>query len=62
MQRPQTPEQQAGGTKSGLLWQPRFLDRAPQSVEEDSGKAEFDQLNPVTAGLVKRAEEKPQTL
>ena len=38
------------------------FDCALRSVEEYSEEAEFDQLNPAAPGLVKRAEEKPQTL
>ena len=41
----------------GLLWQPRFFDRALRSVKEYYEKVEYIHLNPVRAGLVKRAEE-----
>jgi putative transposase len=43
----------------GLLWQPRFFDRALRSVKEYYDKLECIHLNPVRAGLVKRAEEWP---
>jgi REP element-mobilizing transposase RayT len=45
--------------KSGLLWQPRFFDRALRSVKEYYEKVEYIHLNPVRAGLVKRAEDWP---
>jgi hypothetical protein len=38
------------------------FDCALRRVEKYSEKAEYDQLKPVPPGLVKRAEEKPQTL
>ena len=40
----------------GLLWQPRFFDRALRSVKEYYDKLECIHLNPVRAGLVKPAE------
>jgi putative transposase len=43
----------------GLLWQPRFFDRALRSVKEYDEKVEYIHLNPVRAGLVKRAEDWP---
>ena len=46
----------AGRKESGLLWQPRFLDRALRSVKEYYEKVEYIHLNPMRAGLVKRAE------
>jgi putative transposase len=45
--------------ESGLLWQPRFFDRALRSVKEYYEKVEYTHLNPVRAGLVKRAEDWP---
>ena len=47
----------AGRKESGLLWQPRFFDRALRSVKEYYEKVEYIHLNPVRDGLVKRAEE-----
>jgi putative transposase len=57
----------AGRWESGLLWQPRFpsaglracFDRALRTVKEYHEKAEYIHLNPVRAGLVKRAEDWP---
>ena len=49
----------AGRKESGLLWQPRFFDRALRTVKEYYEKVEYIQLNPVRAGLVKRAEDWP---
>jgi putative transposase len=43
----------------GLLWQPRFFDRALRTVKEYNEKVEYIHLNPVKAGLVKRPEEWP---
>jgi putative transposase len=48
-----------GRKESGLLWQPRFFDRALRSVKEYYEKVEYIHLNPVRAGLVKRAEDWP---
>ncbi len=39
--------------ESGLLWQPRFFDRALRTVKEYQEKVEYIHLNPVRAGLVK---------
>ncbi|MGO8735654.1 MAG: transposase [Terriglobia bacterium] len=47
----------ASGGERGLLWQPRFFDRALRTVKEYYEKVEYIHLNPVRAGLVKRAEE-----
>ncbi|HET9178567.1 MAG TPA: transposase [Terriglobia bacterium] len=44
---------------SGELWQPRFFDRALRTVREYSEKVEYIHLNPVKAGLVRRAEDWP---
>jgi putative transposase len=52
-----TPRINAGRKESGLLWQPRFFDRALRSVKEYYEKVEYIHLNPVRAGLVKRAED-----
>ena len=41
----------------GLLWQPRFFDRALRTVKEYHEKVEYIPLNPVRAGLVRRAED-----
>ena len=49
----------AGRKEPGLLWQPRFFDRALRSVREYYEKVEYIHLNPVRAGLVKRAEDWP---
>jgi putative transposase len=49
----------ADGKESGLLWQPRFFDRALRTVKEYHEKVEYIHLNPVRAGLVKRAEDWP---
>jgi len=43
--------------ESGLLWQPRFFDRAVRTVKEYYEKVEYIHLNPVRAGLVERAED-----
>ena len=45
--------------ESGLFWQPRFFDRALRTVKEYYAKVEYLHLNPVRAGLVKRAEDWP---
>jgi hypothetical protein len=45
-----------GRGERSLLWQRRFFDRAPRSVKEYYDKLECIHLNPVRAGLVKRAE------
>jgi putative transposase len=45
--------------ESGLLWQPRFFDRALRTVKEYYEKVEYIHLNPVRAGSVKRAEDWP---
>jgi hypothetical protein len=47
----------AGRGERGPLWQPRFFDRALRSVKEYYEKVEYIPLNPVRAGLLKRAEE-----
>jgi REP element-mobilizing transposase RayT len=47
----------AGRGERGLLGQPRFFDRAVRRVKEYYEKVEQIHLNPVRAGLVKRAEE-----
>ena len=49
----------AGRKESGLLWQPRFFDRAVRTVKEYYEKVEYIHLNPVRAGLVERAEDWP---
>ncbi len=46
-------------TESGLLWQPRFFDRALRSVKGYYEKVEYIHLNPVRADLVQRAEDWP---
>ena len=43
----------------GLLWQPRYFDRALRTVEEYGEKVEYLHLNPVRAGLVERPEDWP---
>lgn len=43
----------------GMLWQPRFFDRALRTVREYNEKVEYIHLNPVRAGLASRAEEWP---
>jgi len=49
-----------GGRKeSGLLWQPRFFDRALRTVKEYNEKVEYIHLNPVKAGLATRPEDWP---
>ncbi len=49
----------SGRRESGLLWQPRFFDRAVRTVQEYYEKVEYILLNPVRAGLVERAEDWP---
>jgi hypothetical protein len=49
----------AGRKESGLLWQPRFFDRALRSTKEYNKMVEYIHLNPVRAGLVQRAEDWP---
>ncbi|MGH9862391.1 MAG: REP-associated tyrosine transposase [Candidatus Acidiferrales bacterium] len=46
-----------GRRESGLLWQPRFFDRALRTVKEYQEKVEYIHLNPVRAGLVKHPAE-----
>ena len=48
-----------GRKESGLLWQPRFFDRALRTVKEYGEKVEYIHQNPVQAGLVRRAEDWP---
>jgi putative transposase len=48
-----------GRKESGLLWQPRFFDRALRTVREYGEKVEYIHQNPVQAGLVRRAEDWP---
>ena len=47
----------AGRKESGLLWQPRFFDRALRTVKEYYEKVEYIHLNPVRAGFVSRRED-----
>jgi putative transposase len=47
----------AGRKESGLLWQPRFFDRALRTVKEYNEKVEYIHLNPAKARLVSRAED-----
>jgi hypothetical protein len=47
----------AGRGEQGLLWQPRFFDRALRSVKEYSEKVGYIHLDPARASLVKPAEE-----
>jgi len=49
----------AGRSECGLLWQPRFFDRAVRTVKEYYEKVEYIHQNPVRAGLVERAEDWP---
>ena len=49
----------AGRREWGLLWQPRFFDRAVRTVKEYYEKVEYIHLNPVRAGLVECAEDWP---
>ena len=46
-----------GRKESGLLWQPRFFDRALRTEKEYGEKVEYIHQNPVKAGLVRRAED-----
>jgi putative transposase len=46
-------------TESGLLFQPRFFDRALRTVREYNQKVQYIHLNPVNAGLVRRPEDWP---
>jgi putative transposase len=43
----------------GLLFQPRFFDRALRTVREYHEKVEYIHLNPVKAGLANRPEDWP---
>jgi putative transposase len=45
--------------ESGLLWQPRFFDRALRTVKEYHEKVWYIHLNPVKAGLAARPEDWP---
>ena len=45
--------------EGGMLWQPRFFDRALRTMREYNEKVEYIHLNPVRAGLAKRADEWP---
>ena len=45
--------------ESGLMWQPRFFDRALRTVKEYNEKVQYIHLNPVKAGLAKRPEDWP---
>ena len=45
--------------EAGMLWQPRFFDRALRTVREYNEKVRYIHLNPVKAGLVKRVEDWP---
>ena len=45
--------------EAGLLFQPRFFDRALRTVREYHEKVEYLHLNPVKAGLVSRPEDWP---
>ena len=45
--------------ESGLVWQPRFFDRALRTVREYHEKVASIHRNPVAAGLVSRAEDWP---
>ena len=45
--------------EGGMPWQPRFFDRALRTVREYNEKVEYIHLNPVRAGLARRAEEWP---
>jgi hypothetical protein len=47
----------AGRKESGVLWQLRFFDRAPESVKEYYEKVEYIRFNPMRTGLVKRGED-----
>ena len=43
--------------EAGVLWQPRFFDRALRTVKEYNEKVQYIHLNPVRAGLVNRADD-----
>jgi putative transposase len=43
--------------ESGLLFQPRYFDRAVRTVKEYHEKVEYLHLNPVKAGWVSRPED-----
>ncbi len=45
--------------EAGMLWQPRFFDRALRTVKEYDEKVKYIHLNPVKAGLVSRQEDWP---
>ena len=45
--------------EAGMVWQPRFFDRALRTVGEDNEKVQYIHLNPVKTGLVKRTEDWP---
>lgn len=45
--------------EAGVLWQPRFFDRALRTVKEYNEKVQYVHLNPVNVGLVNRAEDWP---
>jgi putative transposase len=47
----------AGRQERGMLWQPRYFDRALRTVKEYHEKVDYIHQNPVRAGLVKRAED-----
>jgi hypothetical protein len=47
----------AGRQESGMLWHPRYFDRALRTVKEYHEKVDY--RNPVRAGLVERAEDWP---
>jgi hypothetical protein len=44
---------------SGRFWQPRFFDRALRRLKEYYETVEYIHQNPVSAGLVERAEDWP---
>ena len=46
-----------GRGERGLLWQPRFFDRAVRTVNEYHEKVRYIHENPANAGLVSRAED-----
>jgi REP-associated tyrosine transposase len=48
-----------GRHQPGLLWQRRFFDRALRTVKDYNEKVAYIHLNPVKAGLVRRAEDWP---
>jgi len=48
-----------GRREVGMLWQPRFFDRALRTVREYNEKVEYIHLNPVRAWLASWAEEWP---